>query len=265
MKTHNISRHASTNVLHAFDYAKFVGRPLNCYVVLSCDEESSGKTAAQICQNVRDRYRAWNINAAKRYGIESHSPMYVQTIEDPDGDNPHANWILHIPEVLFSEFLRKVPQWLRKAQGSLRSRDVSVQRVDIETDKTLAKYIVKGVDSHYVDYFHLGEFAEDQGVVEGRRTCVSPSIGRTARREAGFIPKLHRNEWKRDYKAPSQKPKRQIFINSENTTRLEPCAKVQKTLWGGLDLSAAQKSVKPAHTPPSALSADTGVLGQQQA
>jgi hypothetical protein len=263
MKTHSISRHATTNVLHAFDYAKSVGRPLNCYVVLSCDEKSSGKTAAQICQGVRDRYRAWNINASKRRGIKCHPPTYVQTIEDPNGDNPHANWITHMPEASFDEFLKKLPQWLKKEQGSLRLRDISVQRVDIETDKTLAKYVVKGADSHYVDYFHLEEFAEDQGVIEGRRTCVSPSIGRTSRSTAGFIPKLHRNDWKKGYQPLSQNPKRQIFINSENAMALEPFTKVQKTLWGGLDLAPAQEPVKPTHTLPSALGGDTGVLGQQ--
>ena len=249
MQTHSISRHASTNVLHAFDFAKSIGRPLNCYVVLCCDEKGADKTAAKICQDVRDRYRAWSLNAAKRYGIERLPPVYIQTIENPHGSNPHANWVLHIPPALFSEFIQKLPRWLERAQGGVRLMDVSVQTVDPETDKTLAKYVIKGADSHYVDYFHLRDFAEPQGVVEGRRTCVSPAIGRTARKKAGFIPKLHRNDWKQGYVPPAEKPKRQIFINSEKQTALRARKTVKKAVWGGLDLAASEKAVEPADTP----------------
>lgn len=260
MITHDISRHAATNVLHAFDYAKEVGRPLNCYVVLCCDEDSSGKTAAQICQDVRDRYRAWNLNAAKRYGIEQQPPTYIQTIEDPNGGNPHSNWALHVPPVLLDEFMKKLPKWLRKAQGEIRPMDICVQQVDPETDKTLAKYVIKGADEYYVDYFHLGKFAENQGAVEGRRTCVSPFIGRTARREAGFIPKLHRNNWKRGYTAPAKKQPRQMFVNVGADGTLLAQKRVQKSLWGGFKLRSPQEPIKPPSTPPRGLP----VMSQQQ-
>ncbi len=261
MQTHSISRHASTNILHAFDFAKAVGRPLNCYVVICCDEKGAGKTASQICQEVRDRYRAWNLNAAKRYSIDAQPPTYVQTIEDPDGDNPHANWVVHIREALFQEFLQKLPQWLRKSQGDVRHLDISVQMVDPETDKTLAKYVIKGTDEHYTEYFHLGDFAAPQGVIQGRRTCVSPSIGRTARREAGFVPKLHRDDWKRSYVPPKRKPASRRYVNSVDSCVLTANYAGKKAVWEGGSLRSAQKLIQPTEAG-SVGGASGPVLGQ---
>lgn len=263
MITHDISRHAATNILHAFDYAKEVGRPLNCYVVLCCDEEGSGKTAAQICQDVRDRYRAWSLNAANRHGLKRCPPTYIQTVENPTGDNPHSNWALYITPALFEEFKKKLPQWLKKAQGGVRPMDICVQQVDPETDKTLAKYVIKGADAYYVEYFHLSEFAEDQGAVEGRRTCVSPSIGRTARREAGFIPKLHRNNWKRGYKAPAKKTPRQVFVNTGEDGALTAQKRVKKSLWGGFELRSAQEPIEPSCAPRVLSPSGLSVMSQQ--
>jgi len=137
--------------------------------------------------------------------------------------------------------------------------DICVQEVDPNTDKTLAKYVIKGADRHYVDYFHLRSFAEDQGVVEGRRTCVSPSIGRTARKNAGFVPKLHRDAWKKAYVAPARKPKRQVFVNDSDDGALSAQKKVRRSLWGGLELPTVEKPTQPARAPLSG----AGVVAQQ--
>ena len=269
MATTSIGRHPTTNVMHAFDYAKKVGRPLNWYVVICCDEEGANKTASAICRDVRDRFRAWLLNAAKRYGCEKCPPTYVQSIEDPTGTHPHANWVVHVPPMLSDEFLKKLPQWLRKAQGGLRPLDICAQQVDPETDKTLAKYVMKGANEMYVEYFYLEKFASPQGIVWGRRTCVSPSIGRTARREAGFIPKYHRDEWKRYYVAPTRKPEKKVFVNTDQGAALTAQKKVRKTAWGGVELETPIPSVQriqPGHLPLRGRSTRGGVgalgLGQ---
>jgi hypothetical protein len=83
-----------------------------------------------------------------------------------------------------------------RALGDIGPFDISIKDVDPLTDKSLAKYIIKGTDARFVSYLHLGEYAAPQGRVWGRRATASPAIGRTARRRAGFSPKRDRHKWK---------------------------------------------------------------------
>lgn len=194
--THHINRHAAENICHAIDFAKHIGYPLNRYVVLNFDEETSETTGTEIFSRVRHKFRDWLNGRMKKRGLQPIAPAYVYSHENPD-KNPHVNWMVHVPEFLMEEFLAKLPKWLEKAQGIVRPFDVDVQLVDPHTDKVLAKYILKGTDERYVPYLHLQNYAEPQGQVFGRRATASIAIGRKARRDYGFIPKLHRHEWKR--------------------------------------------------------------------
>lgn len=202
--TESVSRHVATNICHAFDFAKHIRRPLNLYVVINFDMENSSKLPSERFQEIRHKYRDWQNRALKkRYG-QAIKPIYAYSFECPV-TQAHVNWALHVPEPLQDEFLRKLPVWLTKIQGAARPFDIAVETVDPHTDKSLAKYIIKGIDKHYIEYFHLEEYAEPQGRIYGRRASTSPAIGRKARKIAGFIPKRDRHKWKSEgnYVVPS--------------------------------------------------------------
>ena len=91
---------------------------------------------------------------------------------------------------------KKCERWVRRAQGDIRQFDLLASNVDIQTDKSLAKYVIKGVDQRYIAYFHMQSYAAPQGRIWGRRAGTSPSISRTARNKAGFFPKRDRHKWK---------------------------------------------------------------------
>lgn len=238
IETRQISRHAGTNILHAFDYAKFIEKPLNIYIVINFDEADAEKAATYIFKSLRERYRAWLRYAANKFGLDKMSPAYVATFENPEGKNPHVNWVVHVPENLIEEFLKKLPMWVHKSQGHLRPRDICAQMVDPYTDKSLAKYIIKGTDKHFEKYFHLEKYAadQDQGVVAGRRTVVSPEIGTTARRKAAFLPAYHRHRWKKGGVAPRSPFLRSLLVNKNDPKKLEKLTTGMKAGWGGLEL-----------------------------
>lgn len=164
--------------------------------MLNLAEQESGLSGTEIFARVRHKFRDWMNSRFKKLGFQPAAPAYVYSHENPDG-NPHVNWMVHVPEFLLEEFRKKLPKWLGKAQGCVRPFDIDVQLVDPHTDKVLAKYILKGTDERYVPYLHLQNYAEPQGQVFGRRATASIAIGRKARRDFGFVPKLHRHEWKR--------------------------------------------------------------------
>ena len=193
-QTDHINRHQAENICHAFDFAKWIGCPLNFYIVINLKNCDDGVVPTEAFQALLEKYRDWLCYVTKKLGREKVAPAYVFSHENPD-DFAHVNWVVHVPAHLREEFLRKLPTWVGKVQTEVREFDISIEEVDPFTDKTLAKYVIKGTDPRYVPYLHLQEVAAPQGRIEGRRASSSIAIGRAAREAANFIPKRDRNKW----------------------------------------------------------------------
>jgi hypothetical protein len=139
------------------------------------------------------KYRYWLKSRTQDAFGAPLSPMYVYTFENPNGQT-HVNWVVHVPPVLFDEFSVKVQDWAEKTHTTLGDYDIYQKAVNPTTAKTLAKYIIKGVDPIYIEYMHLKNFACSQGQVWGRRATASPALSRAARKEAGYSPKRDRGK-----------------------------------------------------------------------
>lgn len=192
--TDHLNRRPAENICHAFDYAEAIDRPLNNYVVVNLRGEAADN-AASIFERVRHKFRDWfNRRTRQLYGA-ALPPIYVYTLECPNG-MAHANWVINIPPPLQDEFERKLDRWVEKAQGRVGPFDARLKPVKAGTAKTLAKYLLKGIDPLYVGYLHLDAYAAPQGRIWGRRAGASPAISRAARRAAGFVAKRHRKSWR---------------------------------------------------------------------
>lgn len=190
-----LNRHPAENICHAFDFAAWLSRPLNNYIVINFDSESENHSGA-IFRAIRHKFRDWlNRRTKQRYGAPL-PPMYVYTHENPAG-HAHCNWVVHVPQDLQAEFDKKRTMWIARAHKMVRHYDVKAKLVDPKTAKSLAKYIIKGLDSRYVGYLHLQAYAAPQGRVYGRRAGTSPALSRAARADAGFIPKRDRGTVRR--------------------------------------------------------------------
>lgn len=184
--TEAINRRTTQSAFRAFDFAASLGRPLNLYVVIHLHEKASA-SAATLFERIRHKYRDWLSHKAKTMGRLGLAPAYVYVFENP-AKNPHVNWVVHIPASLQAEFQRKLPRWVERAQGQLHENDIHCQPIELNRAKRLAKYILKGTDSAFVEHFHLQDVHKPQGSVWGKRAGISPSLGNTARNAVGFRP-----------------------------------------------------------------------------
>lgn len=191
----HISRHATQNGFRAFDYANDTQRRINLFVVVNLIE-TPARSAETIIEKLMHKFRDWLSNRYRRSGMVPAAPAYTLSRENPGDVQPHLNWPLHLPRAFHSEFCKKLPGWLHKAQQSEpRPFDVIVQDVVLGTEKRLAKYVYKGTDPAYIEHFHLKALADQhgpQGTVHGTRTKVSRALNATARREAGWRPRKGR-------------------------------------------------------------------------
>ena len=152
-----LNRRPAENICHAFDYARYQGTPLNRYVVSQLSRPRLLITATWI---VRRRSRQvpelvqppHPANCTRRAPA---SPKYVYTLwKIPPGSRAHANWVVSRsapsltdrvrPEAFAAGSLRKVVRrepWVRPQKSGASIRN---------TYKTLAKYVLKGLDPLYV-------------------------------------------------------------------------------------------------------------------
>ncbi len=173
----------ATNAFHAVRFANEEGRGLDLFVTINLSK--LGVAADDGCAFI-SKLRV-KMNGAWKYqrdmkgaplgpfdGLGSH--------ENPDGKR-HVHWMVRVPVSARPWFEVTLTKFLRKMSG-VEELGTALEIKPIYAAGTLAKYILKGVSSDYAAYFHMS--ATDQGVVVGRRTFVSRSLSRTARKAAGW-------------------------------------------------------------------------------
>jgi hypothetical protein len=133
--------------------------------------------------------RAWKYQRQQKLLPIGHLDD-VGAHENPNGIR-HVHWMVHVPPSVRPWFEMMVEKILKRLTN-LSDLGTALQIKDVIAPGTLAKYILKGVKPELAGYFHME--AVDQGVVYGRRTFVSRSIGAKARQAAS---------WKRKRRAPS--------------------------------------------------------------
>jgi hypothetical protein len=197
--THHLNPKVVQNAFRAFDYAADTDRKLQLYVVLHF-QETPEMCATTIFKKVRHKYRDWLVYKNRQLGRRM-TPDYMATFENPSEATPHANWVLSLPAEFHNEFERKLPQWLERAQKApVRPFDIKITKINEGTEKTLAKYVLKGVNPAYVEHFYLEKVYEEngpQGHVVGRRAVISRSLGMRARQATGWRPRPRRTKGQR--------------------------------------------------------------------
>ncbi len=180
--TLHIPRRSAEAVFHAVRYATDIGRPLNIHVTisfiaLSIDDDAVPRFFAIMRERVG---RWWRYQNAKGRGL---GPItWVHCHANPAGSR-HVDWLIHVPSEAQKDFAKSLIKCLQKLA---RRKDIGdgLHIQPIATPGSVAKYILRGVDPAYAEYFHLR--SANEGLVMGRRTGASRSVGHTARRSAGW-------------------------------------------------------------------------------
>lgn len=192
--TQYIGRRVTQSIFRAFDYAAVIGTPINRYVVIHLNETDAA-CAATLFEAIRHKFRDWLNYHNKRATTPPVAPAYIYVFENPEGERPHVNWGVHVPDHLLADFQKKLPRWIERVQGALSPFTYEEKPVGECWAKRLAKYVVKGTEPAFLDHFYLRELHDEhgpQGEIWGKRAGVSPSLGHAARRSAKFRPSRNR-------------------------------------------------------------------------
>jgi len=188
-KSHFIRKKAAQNIFNAVDFALYLEKPLNYFIVINLvgAPQYDHKSALD---EIMQKYRRWNAyrNRNFRKDVEEDlKPLWVYTLENNLGDNPHANWLVHVPDGCINDFKKKLHLWCQRVLGNYSKGDVYIDEVNIDAYKQPANYILKGIDPFHMQRFHLSKFNKGpQGVVYGCRARPSNALNTSARKKANF-------------------------------------------------------------------------------
>jgi hypothetical protein len=184
--TAQIGRKQATNIFHAVRFANDNGRPLNLMVTINLtDLGLSDEKAGDFFRDARARVARW-----WKYQRDKGRP--IGTFDDvaahahPPSGRRHVHWLVHVPNGARFEIDAIIESRLRKMLN-LDCLGNAVEIKDVGNSGTLAKYILRGTEPAFADYFKM--WTSDEGTIIGRRVHASHSISRAGRERAGWKPK----------------------------------------------------------------------------
>lgn len=185
-RTRRIGHRPGTNLFHAVRFAQSRGRPINTHITLSftdlgLTEEEASDFFSGVRNGIARRWKREREEKGRLIGTFDDAHAH----EHPAGGRRHVHWIMHRPPgVSRAEIEREIRNRVQKRAGlDDLGTALHFQHDDqVRGPGTLAKYILKGMDPAFAGYFHMR--TEDMGVITGRRTGVSRSLGGAARKLA---------------------------------------------------------------------------------
>lgn len=181
--TAQIGHRPATNIFHAVRFANDNGRPLNLMVTINfTDLGLSDHEAGDFFRDARARIaRWWTYQRSKNRPFGTFDDVAAHA--HPPKGRRHVHWLLHVPNGARYEIEAIIENRIKKML-KLDCLGDAVQIKDVTNPGTLAKYILRGTDPQYADYFKMN--TSDEGIIYGRRVHASRSIGYAGRARAGW-------------------------------------------------------------------------------
>jgi len=189
-RTSFVGRRAAENVFHAVRYADEMERPVNTAVCITftslIDDERS---ASELFKDLQARIGRWWRDQRIRKGRDIGPMVSVHVHANPENTTRHVHWLLHCPASIRAEFEEVVTKRLKKITGVFElGTNLHFSTVPRAGGKV--KYILKGIEPEYAGHYFIR--AANEGDVTGRRSGVSRSIGRAARKKINWQRKRSR-------------------------------------------------------------------------
>lgn len=178
-----IGRRQAENVFHAIRFAYDNAMALNLHVTINLSELGlKDDEAGDFFRSMRTRVaRWWKYQKGKGQPFGAFCDLAVHS-HPPEGRR-HVHWLLHAPSGARYDIAAIIENRLKKML-SLDCLGNALQIDDVYKAGTLGKYILRGVDPAYADYFNM--WTQDEGIIIGRRVSVAKGISRAKRKEAGW-------------------------------------------------------------------------------
>lgn len=189
--TEYLNYNTASNILHAFDFSKYIGKPLNLFITINFYDDDN---ASNKFRKIRQLYSNWIVAKRKKSGATSYLNPWVYVFEKPHL-NTHVHWVVHIEEELIADLYKRLEKWVGKYVGQIRANQIHFEKVNIFEDKSVANYLAKGANESAICRLKLWKYRRYQGFVKGQRGRVSLCLGKKARKKEGFKPSRDRGKW----------------------------------------------------------------------
>jgi hypothetical protein len=183
--SHFINRRPAANFWHAFNFAAEIGQPLNVFVTLNFGHTncSAETMTAQFMTLLDRKFGPWWRRPSRHLKIGPQGAPAYAWVAEAAGGYPGIHWVLHIPQTRRTDFIARLPKWLKNIAGDLHD-ECAFNVGTVYRAPGLRSYLLKGCDPNYADFCKFD--CVPQGVVHGKRSGVSRSLQRTARSRAGY-------------------------------------------------------------------------------
>lgn len=199
VKTDAISIDSVISLVNAFAYAEYTGTPFTVYFAVAWS-----KTRDWTDDELADKQEAF-ARKLRKWLTERNIPVAYAYVGEVGGKvGVHTNVAVHIPKMFFREFQNSLDDLVPGFIGNpcttklFEDRRLELPKFYYHPNQRLGsfKYLLKGIDSDasfnangtrikWCDA--IGIRPKPQGVIVGRRTGVSHTLGKIARAYAGWI------------------------------------------------------------------------------
>lgn len=181
-RTAQIGKKPAANIHHATRLAERLGYPLNQFVTINFSKTPCLPEHATAA--FRTLLASWFARWLRRHhkNRKNVPPAYVYTFEAA-GEQMAVHWLVHVPRGIIREFWRMLPEWVIATAGPLDGPG-AIKHRRVYNIIGARRYILKGMDPHFAAQWKIRP--SPQGIVIGRRSGFSRSLGPAARRSSGY-------------------------------------------------------------------------------
>lgn len=179
-----IGRKPAANIHHATRVAERIGYPLNQFVTINYSKTPCA--ADEATAMFRVLLASWFARWLRRHPKNKRGapPAYVYAFEAAGGQIA-VHWLVHIPRGLIREFWRLLPEWVEATAGPIDGPG-AIKHRRVYRIVGAKRYVLKGMDPHFARAWKVRP--SPQGIVIGRRSGFSRSLGPAARRTISYRP-----------------------------------------------------------------------------
>lgn len=199
VRTDAVSIDAMISLVNAFAYAEYTDTPLTVFFAIAWS-----KTLDWTDDKLADKQEAF-AHKLRKWLIKRNIPVAYAYVGELGGRvGVHTNVAVHIPKMHFREFQdcldSLVPGFIGNPSTTklFEDRRLELPKFHYHPNQRLGsfKYLLKGIDpdasfnanGNRIKWCEaIGIRAKPQGVIVGRRTGVSHTLGKVARANAGWV------------------------------------------------------------------------------
>lgn len=179
-RTRHIGRKPASNLWHAFNVARQIGRPFTHFVTVNFHHTNCipEVVSSQFRRALDAFFGPWWRRPPKQQQSGKPGPYAFAWVVENTSGHPAVHWAVHLPRQRLADFMTRLPRWIATVADGITSPEA----IDVRPIRNpgVRRYMLKGADPAYAAFCKIDPVP--QGEVIGKRSGFSRSVGPAARR-----------------------------------------------------------------------------------